>query len=206
MKDFNWFENKIKELHNIINNLQEEIYVYIKKKEVIKKERSLDDYIEIDDKITNFQYIEFVRSNTAKRYNISNIPGENHWQNIEYLVEKILQPLRDKFGRIRITSGYRSEELNTLVKGSLSSFHCHGMAADIIPLKDKITNLNIIEYIYNNFDFTELIYEYPPNGWVHVGISKGREKERKLKLKDANHDYEIVTLSYILSGEYKKKG
>jgi hypothetical protein len=51
---------------------------------------------------------------------------------LEYLARTVLQPLRDEVGwPIRVTSGYRCEELNTLVRGSSGSQHMVGEAADI---------------------------------------------------------------------------
>ena len=57
----------------------------------------------------NFTYEEFLRSDTAQREGIQNIPDKDCvWCNMEYLAREVLQPVRDKFGPIRVTSGYRS--------------------------------------------------------------------------------------------------
>lgn len=148
-------------------------------------------------KAPNFQYIEFVRSNTAQRFNVPNNPTKTQWQNIEYLAQSVLQPIRNKFGPIRINSGFRSPEVNKKVGGSLTSFHSHGMAADVIPLTSGVTNMDLLVYVFNELPFTELIYEFPPQGWVHVGLQRGRETERTLKLRDDNHLYSVVTMGYI---------
>ena len=61
----------------------------------------------------NFDLDEFRKSVTAIRNGISNEPTKEHIYNIQLLVKYILQPLRDALGKpIKITSGYRSENLN----------------------------------------------------------------------------------------------
>jgi len=145
----------------------------------------------------NFRYKEFIRSESALRKGISNIPAEWQWNNIEALAVNVLQPVRDYFGRIRITSGFRSEELNVSIGGSKYSNHCRGEASDIEPVDSSIKLFNIIDFIYRELPFRNLILEYPPYGWVHVDYRKGYNS-RKLKLKrDAAHNYEEVTLNYL---------
>ena len=144
----------------------------------------------------NFKYREFVKSSTALRLGISNIPTDYHWINIEKLAVNILQPVRDVLGGIRITSGYRSKKLNTAIKGSDRSLHCFGCAVDIEPLKDGVSLIDLLEWIHNNCEYRELIAEFFPSGWVHCGYVEGRNN-KQLKLKDDLHDYEIVPLNYI---------
>jgi len=146
----------------------------------------------------NFKYKEFIKSDTALRKGINNIPTDDHWENIEKLAVNILQPAREALGRIRITSGYRSKELNKAVNGSKRSLHCFGHAADLEPLKVGVSLLDLLEWIYNNCEFRELIAEFFPEGWVHIGYVEGMN-EKKLKLKDENHNYKIVSLDYVKS-------
>lgn len=146
----------------------------------------------------NFKYKEFVKSNTAIRKGIKNIPNDEQWKNIERLAVNILQPLRDKFGGIRVSSGFRSEELNKSIGGSPTSNHCRGEAADIEPLNDNVSLLDLVEFIYNNLEFRTIILEYPDNdGWVHVDYRQGGNIKR-LKLKDSTHDYSIVSLKNLI--------
>lgn len=146
----------------------------------------------------DFQYKEFVHSNTATRLNIPNIPTDEQWKNIEELAINVLQPVRDEFGRIRISSGFRSLLLNEKVGGSPTSNHCFGFASDIIPLEEGVKQINILEYIYKNLKFHELIFEFPPSGWVHVAY-RSDVNAMQLKLKDKHHNYTKVKLDYIKS-------
>lgn len=68
---------------------------------------------------------ELIRSDSAKRNGISNMPTEEHIANFKILAEKVFEPIRNNFRcPIHISSGYRSKDLNIFIGGSLSSQHC----------------------------------------------------------------------------------
>lgn len=80
----------------------------------------------------NFELKEFTDSKTASRKGIANNPGVNEVKAIENLVTKLLQPLREAYGkRMVINSGYRCPELNKAVGGVQASQHVKGEAADV---------------------------------------------------------------------------
>ena len=160
--------------------------------------RGENDYILMPNGVpSNFQYKEFIKSITALRRGIKNVPKESQWQSIEKLVIFILQPLRTRFGRVRITSGFRSPELCEAIGSSKSSNHTRGEAADIEPLAKNVTLMDILKYTHKNLPHRELIAEYFPDGWVHVAYREGANTET-LKLKDEHHNYERVDLEYIV--------
>jgi len=145
----------------------------------------------------NFKYKEFVRSETAIRFSMNNFPtNEEVWRNIERVAVNVLQPIRNKFGMIRITSGYRSPDVNIKIGGSANSNHCRGEAVDIEPLKKGISLLDILEWVYENIDYREMIAEYFPGGWIHIAFREG-SNIKKLKLKDNHHHYANVSIDYI---------
>ena len=146
----------------------------------------------------NFTYGEFVRSDTAIRRGIENIPNEEQWQNIEKLAVFVLQPIRNRFGRLRITSGFRSVELCEAVGSWSGSNHAKGQAADIEPMRKGVELIDILSYIHNNLPHRELIAEHFPGGWVHVAYRDGGN-DATLKLKDKDHNYERVDLDYVKS-------
>jgi len=154
----------------------------------------------LDDKIPgapNFQYKEFVYSSTALRLGMSNLPTkESEWIAIEKVAVNILQPVRMKFGRLRISSGFRSPIVNKRVGGSGTSNHCRGQAADIEPIEIGVSLFDILEYVHDYLEHRELIAEYFPNGWVHVAYRENANA-KILKLKDDNHDFDKVELSHI---------
>ncbi|MDL2224040.1 D-Ala-D-Ala carboxypeptidase family metallohydrolase [Bacteroidales bacterium OttesenSCG-928-M06] len=81
----------------------------------------------------NFTLTEMTSSVTAQRRGILNVPNVRQTENLRILCERLLQPLRDAYGKpLFISSGYRCRELNEAVKGSPSSDHMQGRAADIV--------------------------------------------------------------------------
>ena len=148
----------------------------------------------------NFKYGEFVASEKAMQYGIKNIPNEQEWQNIEFVAKTILQPLRDKLGiPLTVNSGFRNSKLNKLAGGSETSFHRLGCAVDVDTV--KIPLINVLEAAYELPEWSEIIAEYFPQGWVHIAHKKG-DNRKMLKLKDSNHHFSKVTLDYI-QGIYK---
>lgn len=79
----------------------------------------------------HFMLSEFTRSATAIRHGIDNTPDADSVAALQDLCINVLEPLRRRFGVIRITSGYRCLKLNQMVGGSRTSQHLFGEAADI---------------------------------------------------------------------------
>lgn len=131
---------------------------------------------------------EVIRSESAKRNGISNMPIEAHIANLKLLAENIFQPIRNNFRcPIHISSGYRSIELNRVIKGSLTSQHCTGEAIDIDMdgTPNGVTNKMVFDYIKNNLEFDQLIWEFGNDDnpdWVHVSYeSTGKQRKQVLK-------------------------
>ena len=120
---------------------------------------------------------EVIRSESAKRNGISNMPTADHIENFKILATKVFEPIREHFGvPIRISSGYRSAELNKCVGGSSTSQHSSGEAIDIDQDQTTITNKQVFQYIKDNLAFDQLINEFN-YAWVHVSY-KANGKQR----------------------------
>jgi len=120
---------------------------------------------------------EVIRSESAKRNGISNMPMPDHIENFKILATKVFEPIREHFGvPIRISSGYRSAALNKCVGGSATSQHSSGEAIDIDQDATTITNKQVFEYIKDNLTFDQLINEFN-YAWVHVSY-KANGKQR----------------------------
>lgn len=131
---------------------------------------------------------EVIRSESAKRNGLSNMPIELHIANLKLLAENIFQPIRNNFRcPIHISSGYRSIELNRAIKGSLTSQHCTGEAIDIDMdgTPNGVTNKMIFNFIKDSLEFDQLIWEFGSNenpDWVHVSYeSTGKQRKQVLK-------------------------
>ena len=120
---------------------------------------------------------EVIRSESAKRNGISNMPTQDHIENFKILATKVFEPIREHFGvPIRISSGYRSSALNKCVGGSETSQHSSGEAIDIDQDQTTITNKQVFDYIKDNLAFDQLINEFNYS-WVHVSY-KANGKQR----------------------------
>jgi hypothetical protein len=133
---------------------------------------------------TNLSLAEVTRSETAKRRGISNMPTAEHIENFKKLAANIFQPIREHFGKpIIISSGYRSAELNKAIGGSLSSQHCSGEAIDIDMDGTDITNAQIFNYIKENLNFDQMIWEFGTDtnpDWVHVSFASNRSQRKQI--------------------------
>jgi hypothetical protein len=142
----------------------------------------------------NLYLSEVTKSTTAKRLGISNEPTKEHLVNLQILAKKIFQPIRDYYGcPIYISSGYRSEALNKAIGGSKSSQHCKGQAIDIDRDAYSLpSNGEIFEYIKNNLEFDQLIWEFGSNtnpDWVHVSYNTNGSQRKQILVayKDSNN-------------------
>ena len=126
-----------------------------------------------------FTLTELTKSATATRFKIDNTPTAEAKQNLVNLVDKILDPLREAYGKpIVVTSGYRCPALNKRVGGSTSSQHMQGMAADIRTTSDlPQDNKKLYDLaIKLNLPFDQLINEYNFD-WVHISYSPRCRKQ-----------------------------
>ena len=147
----------------------------------------------------NFTLHEMTKSETADKYGIDNTPDSTQIKNAIYLCKMTLQPLRHWYSTMILSSSwFRCKELNDhdKIKGSKTSFHLTGGAIDINSVGlEKL--IDVVEFVYRNLYFTEMIAEYLPTGWIHLATIEGREDERVLKVKDKNHNYKVVTLEEL---------
>jgi zinc D-Ala-D-Ala carboxypeptidase len=129
----------------------------------------------------NFTLAELVKSSDAIRLGIDNTPNLEQIDNLRNLAVKVLQPVRDKFGSISPSSGFRSQKLNTAIGGAKNSDHMKGFAADIES--QRVSNYDLACWIRDNLEFTQVILEFyvegdPNSGWVHVSYDpKNLKKE-----------------------------
>ena len=132
----------------------------------------------------NFSLHEMCKSETAIRMGYDNVPDEEATENLRLLCEKVLQPIRDHYGKgVKVNSGFRSIETNQATGGSSKSDHVRGQAADIeIP---SVPNAELAQWIMYNLDYTQLILEFytqgiPDSGWVHVSYDPNNLKKQEL--------------------------
>ena len=129
-------------------------------------------------KITkNFSLAELTKTSTG----IDNNPDRQQVTALINLCGKVLQPVRDMYGRpIHVSSGYRSTAVNKAVGGARNSQHLLGEAADI-TVYNRMGNKQLFEIIRDNLSFDQLINERDFS-WIHVSY-KSEEENRKQVLE-----------------------
>ena len=121
----------------------------------------------------NFTLEELFASQTAKSKGIKNQPSTQEIVCLTALTQAVLQPLREWWGKpIVIGSGYRCPALNKAVGGVSNSQHMKGQAVDLFIDGDKKKGRQWMEWIADNCDFDQLIWEHNTKGtyWVHVSF------------------------------------
>ena len=118
----------------------------------------------------NFTLSELFKSDTAIRKGINNNPNAEQIEKLKALCENILQPVRDHFGRVKVTSGFRSVDLCLAIGSSSNSQHAKAEAADFECI--GVDNAELADWIKDNLPYDQLIVEYytpgePNSGWIH---------------------------------------
>lgn len=126
-----------------------------------------------------FQLADFTRSDLALRHGVDNVPSEPNIANLRRLCETILQPICDWYGPVQITSGFRCQQLNELLKSKPTSAHVDGRAVDFVPTGPAHRDLLgfAVTLAKTSLAFDQLIYEF--GGWLHISVSKADEKPRR---------------------------
>ena len=131
----------------------------------------------------NFSLSELIKSDTAIRRGINNNPNAEQIEKLKTLCEKILQPVRDHFGRVKITSGYRSPELCVAIGSSLNSQHARAEAADFEVV--GVDNCDLADWIKRELPYDQLILEFytpgePNSGWIHCSYTTDQPRKQFL--------------------------
>lgn len=140
----------------------------------------------------NFSLAELTKSSTALRNGIDQTPDQEVIEKLTCLAQNILQPVREHFGITKVSSGYRSFELEChLYKKKVARLrdqggeeavwnwfkkksHPKGEAADFeCP---GVDNLEVYHWIKKNLVYDQLFLEFykkgqPSSGWVHCSYS-----------------------------------
>ena len=140
---------------------------------------------------------ELLFSETATRLGINNIPNDQSLFNLQTLIYEVIEPIINKFGDIKITSGYRSPELCKAIGSSPTSQHAFGMAVDCEVL--GVPNKELADWVVNNLEYDQVILEFWEkdkinSGWVHISYNKENNRKMYLRAYKANGRtvYEVI--------------
>ena len=146
----------------------------------------------------NFLLSELTCSSTARRLGIDNEPSKEGILKLTLLATALLQPLRDRLGALRVTSGYRSFVLSEAIGSSSKSQHCKYEAVDLQYVKrGKMDNLMIYQTLIDlDLEYDQCILEFGDStatydgqcDWVHISwkITDNR-KQTLVAYKDDNN-------------------
>lgn len=134
---------------------------------------------------------EFQDSSTATTHGINNKMNESQIASAKLLCENVFEPLRIHLNTpIQISSGFRSVQVNKMIKGSSTSQHTKGEAMDL-QIGAKGFN-----FIKDKLEFDQLIWEFGNDenpSWVHVSYSS---KNRKQVLKATKKNGKTIYSNY----------
>jgi zinc D-Ala-D-Ala carboxypeptidase len=129
----------------------------------------------------NITYAEATKSQTAVRRGIVNTPNDAQLEAMKLVAEKVFEPLREWYGSpIRVSSFFRNDALNKAVKGSKTSQHVKGEAIDL-DLGSVEENKKLFDYIKDNLEYDQLIWEYD-GAWVHVSYSATHNRKQTFSI------------------------
>ena len=168
--------------NKVIEQIKKEAIREVAKNEAVR-EQVKNEAIDVDLKqqlSEHFKLSEFTQSGTARRHKVKNVPGPREVERLRFLCVKSLEPMRRRFGVIRITSGFRCKKLNALVGGSPTSQHVLGEAADIHTGGRELSE-KMFGFAKQNIPFDQLILEHnPAHGiyWLHISLRSDRPGNR----------------------------
>lgn len=141
----------------------------------------------------HFSLEEMIRSSTADRLGVENVPNEKELENLKRLCE-VLEKVRVILNNemIAISSGFRSERVNLAVGGVWNSMHLYGLAADFTcPSFGTVKEVcDAIAPHVKELGIDQLIYEY--SDWVHLGISDVEPRNQVFTLNKSGYHVGIV--------------
>ena len=130
----------------------------------------------------HFTLAEMVRSETASRAGLSNLPTEQRIiDNLKALCAHVLDPLREALGPVHILSGYRAPAVNAMIGGASSSQHLDGEAADLSVTGHTLDA--VFAWLRANVPLDQIIREFPPAGWVHVSYGPRNRRQALVATK-----------------------
>lgn len=146
----------------------------------------------------HISYMEAVASATASAEGIANKPNEAQLEAMKIVANNVFEPLREYFKvPIKVSSFFRSEELNHAVGGSDRSQHLEGEAMDLDGrYYGGVSNKRLFHFIVANLEFDQVIAEYGDEDtdylWVHVSFNSDGNNRGEIKRKKVSRPYELL--------------
>lgn len=170
-----------------------------------KKRRLTHENLTPDYQVTkNFTYGELLESETAREEGIENAPNDQQLRRLFKITKTVMQPIRDHLDApVRVTSGFRTQELNEAIGGARESQHVKGEAIDFVA--DGYTVNEVFEEVVTgDFYFDQIIWEF--GNWVHISYTTRRANRSEILTAKKNEVGETYytkwTPQEVADGEY----
>lgn len=128
----------------------------------------------------HFELEEFERTSTR----LVNVAPQIVVVRLKLLCAAILEPLRERVGPLRITSGYRSPQVNEAVGSkSKKSQHLTGQACDCVPLKMKSeAAFKVLRQMSDDGLPVDQAIWYPKKGHIHISFNADAAPRRQFMI------------------------
>ena len=124
----------------------------------------------------NFAWGELTRTGQSDLQAKNREEAEAFKPALTALATTLLQPVRDRWGALRINSAFRGKAVNQKVGGSKTSQHMIGEAVDFMPLSEGVTLEMIFDWIRkeSGLPFGQVIHECPSptSRWIHLSLGE----------------------------------
>jgi hypothetical protein len=139
----------------------------------------------------NVTFAEGIKSAKAALHKIENYPDDKQLENMKFIASNIFEVVRKEVALdkpIIVSSFFRHKDLNKVIKvASKTSDHPKGSAMDLKKASGaKYTNADIFNFIKDNLDFDQLIWEKGDSTepkWVHVGLRRNVRNRKQVLYK-----------------------
>lgn len=142
----------------------------------------------LDTKLSpNFTWGEMTRTGQSSLQEKNREEAEKHKDAITALCVTLMEPIRSKFGPLRINSCFRGPAVNAAVGGAKGSQHMVGEAADFVPLNPKIELMTVVDWVRkeSGLKWGQLINEHPGNSrWIHISLGDPWRKSGNMQVLD----------------------
>ena len=132
----------------------------------------------------HFTFDELTRTGQTALQGVNRQEAQACMGALTALATTVLEPIRAKFGPIRVNSAFRGPAVNTAVNGSKSSQHLSGQAADIVVPGVALEVVFAWIVKESGIPFGQAILEGPGGkvSWIHVSLGepyRARDKSRQ---------------------------
>jgi hypothetical protein len=142
----------------------------------------------LDEKLSpHFTWGEMTRTGQSALQEVNRQEAEKVKAAITAVCQTLLEPIRAKFGPLRINSCFRGPAVNSAVGGSKTSQHMVGEAVDFVPLNDKIALMTVVDWVRkeSGLKWGQLINEHPGNSkWIHISLGEPFRKANNMQVLD----------------------